>query len=88
MLGHADICGIIHFVIVVFLDSNNTGDGCLLLEVFLSRRLDAALHHRVALRQSCLHVSDVDGGNCGVLVHLVGFSFYVESGFTLILTSM
>ena len=44
VLGHADICGIIHFVIVVFLDSNNTSNGCLLVEVFLSRRLDSSLH--------------------------------------------
>ena len=71
LLGHEYVwCRSIDFVLVVLSDRNNQSDVGFFIEVLLSRCLDLSLYDRLALGERCLHVPDVKGGHCGVLVHL------------------
>ena len=79
MLGEKNIwCGMVDPVLVIFPDRNHQGDHGLLVEVVLSCCLNAPLHHRLAVGQGCVHVADIKGGDCGVLIHLRGYLLKAE----------
>ena len=90
MLGVENIWrGMVDLVLVIFPNRNYQCNHGLLVEVLLSRRLDAPLHHCFTGGQSCFHVSNVKRGDRAILIHLgKGGSFLAKILHRIPLTSM
>ena len=93
MLGIENIWrGVVDLVLIILPNRNHQGNHGLLVEVFLSRRLNTPLHHRITGGEGCFHIPNVKGGDRGILIHLgvgvVGGGFLRNSMSGISLTSM